>query len=355
MLPLKSSLGNHSWWIAPLAIVFCLALTMPFTPGPVPDDDESPYLRIDPEKIALDPRNSRRPCGECHLLEYEVWQETPHATTFDELHRTEQARAILDRMGLRVAKRESLCLRCHYTTKIVNERPRAIAGVSCESCHGAARDWLDLHYDFGGATRLTESDEHRAERVARSREAGMLRPSADLYAVAANCFECHTVPNEELVNVGGHIPGSAFELLDWSAEIRHNFVDSQGSTDQTNRSPSPERKRMMYVLGRALDYEYSLRALSKATSDGVFAQAMAQRVQRAGREINRILGVTDIPALREVLTLGEAVALEPGNSEALGGAAGQIGETMRAFAQAHDGSTLGAVDPLFSSAEDDSP
>ncbi|MEP0545440.1 MAG: cytochrome c family protein [Rhodothermales bacterium] len=341
----------HSWWIAPLALLFGLALTMPFAPGPPPDD--SPYLRIDPEKIVLNPRNDRQPCGECHLLEYEVWQGTPHATTFDELHRTEQARAILDRMGLRLAKRESLCLRCHYTTKIVDEQPRAIAGVSCESCHGAARDWLDIHNNFGGATRQTETAEHRAVRVAQSREAGMLRPSDDLYAVAANCFECHTVPNEQLVNVGGHLPGSAFELLDWSAEIRHNFVDSQGSTDQTNRAPTPERRRMMYVLGRALDYEYSLRALAKATTEGLFAQAMAQRVQRAGREIDRILDVADVPALQEARALGEAVALGPGNGEALGGAAGQIGEVMRAFARAHDGSTLEAIDPLLASSGDD--
>ena len=347
---MNPSLVHHSWWIAPLALLFCLALTVPLASGPPPDDD-SPYLRIDPEKIALDPRNSRRPCGECHQLEYAVWQETPHATTFDELHRSEQARAILDRMGLRLAKRESLCLRCHYTTKIVDERPRAIAGVSCESCHGAARDWINIHNNFGGATRLTESAEHRATRIVRSREAGMLRPSTDLYAVAANCFECHTVPNEQLVNVGGHLPGSAFELLDWSAEIRHNFIESQSSTDQTNHVPTPERKRMMYVLGRALDYEYSLRALSKATADGLFARAMAQRVQRAGREIDRILDVTDVPALREARALGDAVALEPGNSEALSGAAGQIGEVMRAFARAHDGSTLDAIDPLLASAE----
>lgn len=349
---MKLSLLHHSWWIAPLALLFCLALVSPVAPVPQ-HDDESPYLRIDPEKIVLNPRNDRQPCGECHLLEHAVWKETAHATTFDELHRTEQARAILDRMGLRLAKRESLCLRCHYTTKIVDEQPRAIAGVSCESCHGAARDWIDLHNNFGDSTRLTESAEHRAMRIERTREAGMLRPSNDLYAVAANCFECHTVPNEQLVNVGGHIPGSAFELLDWSAEIRHNFVDSQGSTNQTNRAPTPERKRMMYVLGRALDYEYSLRALSKATTDGLFAQAMAQRVQRAGREIDRILDVTDVPALREVMALGGAVTLEPGNGEALGQAAGQVGEVMRGFAQTHDGSTLDALDPLFAPAEDD--
>ena len=346
---------HHAWWLAPLALLFGLALVSPQPPA-LPSDDESPYLRIDPEKIVLNPKDSQRPCGECHLLEYEVWETTQHAVTFEELHRSDQAKAILDKMGLRLAKRESLCLRCHYTTKIVNERPRAIAGVSCESCHGAARDWIDLHYDFGGVTRENETAEHRAMRVTQTREAGMLRPSDDLYAVAANCFECHTVPNEELVNVGGHIPGSAFELLDWSAEIRHNFVDSQGSTNLTNRAPSAERKRMMYVLGRALDYEYSLRALSNATTDGLYARAMTQRVQRAGREIERILDVADMPALREVLALGSAAApLEPGNGEALGEAAGQIGEVMRAFARAHDGTTLGALDVLLAPVPDEEP
>ena len=34
---------------------------------------------------------------------------------------------------------------------------------SCESCHGAAQDWLELHSDYGGPnlTRELESREHR--------------------------------------------------------------------------------------------------------------------------------------------------------------------------------------------------
>ena len=53
----------------------------------------------------------------------------------------------------------------------------------------------------------------------------MLRPS-QLYEVMANCYQCHTVPHEDLVNRGLHSTGNGnFELVEWSqGSIRHNFL-----------------------------------------------------------------------------------------------------------------------------------
>ena len=315
---------------------------------------DSPYLRIDPEKIVLDHRDSKTPCGECHALEYDVWSTTAHATGFDELHRRDRAQEILDNLDLNSTKRASLCLRCHYTAVGEGEAVKAIAGVSCESCHGAARDWIDVHNDYGtqGQTvavrRELETDEHRAQRIEASISGGMLRPEESLYAVAANCFECHTVPDEELVNTGGHVAGSGtFDLVSRIGEIQHNFVAAQWSDDQSNAEPTPERQRMMLVLGRLLDYEYSLRGMAEATEQGKYAKAMERRASRAYRELDTAYKAAPTPEVADVLRIGSALSLAPGNESSLTTAADQISEQSQLFAQNHDGSNLAALDRLL--------
>ena len=310
--------------------------------------EDSPFLRMDPEKVVISERDSRVPCGECHVREYEVWQDSKHATGFNTLHRTDRAQDILREMGLRVSKRqEALCLKCHYTVKAPSLG--AIAGVSCESCHGAARDWLDVHNTWGSGVEHPddESTEHAAARIAASLAGGMLRPSGDLYAVAANCFECHTVPVEDLVNVGGHNSGSGtFELVEWAASVRHNFVEAQWTPGSGNREPSPERTRMMYVIGRILDYEYSLRGMARATVPARFSKAMERRATRARRALETVVQVTDIPEVREILVQSRNTRLAPGNQSALLEVVGQIRTLGQSFTRAHDGTELVALDPL---------
>ena len=115
-------------------------------------------------------------CVKCHAAEMKVWQSTPHSKTFDELHRRPEAKAIATKLGVKSIKHGGRCVSCHYTQQADASTGdvHAIAGVSCESCHGAAKDWLELHHDYGGEgiTRLTESSEHRRARIARSLAAG---------------------------------------------------------------------------------------------------------------------------------------------------------------------------------------
>ncbi|MFQ5568277.1 MAG: multiheme c-type cytochrome [Rhodothermales bacterium] len=354
---------NHSWYLVWIAGFLSLGLALPIVhsfrqEAPSNQLSDSPYLRIDPAKMVLSERDTRIPCGECHALEYDVWKETPHATGFSELHRSEKAQDILDRMGFRLAKRESLCLRCHYTAILKREQARAIAGISCESCHGAARDWLDVHNDYGGATHDTELAEQRRQRLERSIEGGMLRPSEDLYAVAANCFECHTVPNETLINVGGHASGSNFDLVDWADQIRHNFLQAQWSNDETNRLQTPERKRLMYAIGSVLNYEYSIRAVAAATEPGNYAKAMERRVKGARRALEKVYRVAPLADIQAILLRGRDLRYVPNNKAALLAAADDISTRAQQLARAHDGTRLAALDPLIAgkpiaSAEDE--
>ena len=290
-------------------------------------------------------------CGECHKAEVHVWRETRHAQTFKVLTRKKQAKQMAGNMGIKRVKKAAACVVCHFTSGYKRNKVKVIAGISCESCHGPAKDWVKVHGDYGGkhVTREQETSEHRARRLATIKDAGMIRPG-DLYRLAANCYQCHIVSNERLVNVGGHQSGNDdFELVSWSlGEIRHKFLQSEG---KKNKEVSPERKRMLHVVGKALDLEYGLRALAKATEKGAYATALIKRLQRVVDDLQAIDALLPIPEVKEILGLAKGIELKIGNRDALADAAAATATATRTFAAARNGSRLTDLDQLLPRAE----
>lgn len=302
--------------------------------------------QCDPERVL-----GYETCAKCHDAEIKQWMQTPHYRTFDALHRTPEAKAIADRLGLRSIKRNETCISCHYTQQEQNGRTRLVAGVSCESCHGGARDWLTLHADYGGPglTRETESPEHRQQRRDASIAAGMNNPS-NLYLMARQCLSCHTVPNEKLVNVGGHKPGTTeFELVAWSqGKVRHNFVHSLGAV---NRVSDPPRLRVMYVVGIMADLEASLRATAEATEMATFGQTSAARAAAQKKKLWEVQRLINDPQIAKALEAVASLELTLGNTENLVKAADEVGKAAMAFAET-DGNQLQAIDPLLPQPKD---
>ena len=312
-----------------------------------PAPPNAPFLRINPDRILIAHASGLKPCGECHQEEHKVWKATKHATGFDNMHRKESASDILKAMGFRVAKRqEAICMRCHYT---VGPERTAVAGVSCESCHGPARDWINVHNRFVGARdRSQETPSNREARIAASRAAGMLSPSTDPYGVASNCFDCHTVPNERLVNEGGHTVGTrSFDLLAGVSKIRHNFLDA-GGPGTTNRELSPGRRRVMFVVGRIVAYEYALRGYALATKDSTYSSAMLKRVTAAVAQLQEVAATVRVTEVDEVLSAGRKAKLIPNNRADLEGAADRIRTIGQRFVSSGKGGALAALDPLLS-------
>ncbi len=306
----------------------------------------------DPEKIV----NSES-CGECHASAFEVWRKTTHQTGFRTLHRKAAAEEIAERMGFRLLKRDSLCLSCHYTATVQRDELRAISGVSCESCHGAARDWIDVHNDYGGKglDHTNEPPEHRRQRIEESIAAGMRRSSDNFYALMSSCFRCHMVPDEDLVNVGGHGTGSGdFELVAWtSGEIRHNFLESfLGDGGGENPERPMTHKRVVYVLGRALALEHSLRAMAEATEKGVFAKAAARRVRKTLRDVRALGQRLDLPELASMVATVRALDVRPNQRQAMLTAAEAIGVSARTFLDSHDGQQLASLDGVILGTEE---
>jgi hypothetical protein len=279
---------------------------------------------VDPAKV-LGPEA----CGNCHKSEFSAWQQSHHFKTFEDLHRRPTALAISEKMGVKRIKSEGACVVCHYTSQGATEAGlKPIAGVSCELCHGAGKDWVKLH--------------NVKANIAKAEEAGFISPD-DVYKLAENCFQCHTIPNEKLVNTGGHAAGSPLELVSWSqGEVRHHFLSGT-----KNQEDSQDLKRMLYVVARVVDLEYSLRGLAKATVKATYGVSMAKRVVAAKASLKKISDVLPKPEIQEIITIADGVALKLNNEAAIMDAAEKISAAGKKIASSFKGADLAAVDPLI--------
>lgn len=295
--------------------------------------------------VSLDPAKVVGPdaCAECHKDEVKIWQHTHHYTTYRSLPHKEKAREIAHKMGLRRIK-EGVCLDCHFTSMKKDGRVRTVAGISCESCHGAAKGWIKVHSNFSGKKKETETPAEAALRWKKSEAAGMIRPKM-MYAWAKNCYSCHIVPKEKLVNVGGHTAGSAFELVSWSqGEIRHNVWYTKG---KSNPEASQAQKRKMFVVGAAVELEESLRAVGKATERANYAVDMARRAQAAAQRLVAIDKALNVPEIHEMIKAASGAHLRLNNDAELTAIANKIGAATKRFVAKYDGKSLGAIDGMI--------
>lgn len=285
-------------------------------------------------------------CVKCHEGEVAVWRSTPHHHTFDELHRRPEAKKIAAKLGIRSIKHDGRCVDCHYTqqTDPKTGNIHAIEGVSCESCHGAAKRYLDVHQDYGGEhiTRATESPQHRSQRLRRSIALGMRNP-INVYLVAQSCLRCHTTADEELVNVGGHSTGSLdFEFVSWSqGSIRHNFVRSDG---KQNAPSTIGRLRLMFVSGMIAELEAGLRATAVATEKAKYGITAAQRTARAAKRLQSVSQKVTSPHIDEILKVFSNVKLRLNNGDELTRAAEAIATLGYRFAFETEPESLTALD-----------
>ena len=284
-------------------------------------------------------------CAECHKQETEAWKGTHHFRTFREMPRNSEAKDIAEKMGLRRIKSESVCLNCHFTVQRKSGKAEPITGISCESCHGAARDWIKVHSGFSGKTAETETKAEEAARWKLAVSKGMIRPGS-LYQLAKNCFSCHVVPQEGLVNKGGHRAGSSFELVSWSqGEVRHNTWYSQG---KQNVPAADARKRMLYLVGLGVELETGLRAVGKATARRTYAFAMAKRVDRARKQLAAAAkAAPDVPEIAKLVEFAYSAGLRLNNGQYLTAAADGVSKLLASIVEKYDGSTMAGLDGLI--------
>jgi hypothetical protein len=297
--------------------------------------------------VASDPTKIVGPnaCAECHKQEAEAWKDTHHFKTFREMPRRKEANEIAEKMGVQRIRSESVCLTCHYTVQQKESREQPIAGISCESCHSAGEDWIKVHSQFSGKTEKTETKAEAEARWKLAEAKGMIRPSS-LYLLAKNCYGCHVVPQEDLVNKGGHPAGSAFELVSWSqGEVRHNTWRSKG---KENVPAGAARKRMLYLVGLGVELETGIRAVSRATARRLYAFEMAKRVDRARKQLAvAAKAAPGVPEIAQMVEYAYSAGLKLNNERALTTAADGVSKLLASITAKYDGSTMAGLDALI--------
>lgn len=153
--------------------------------------------------------------GSAERNAYTVWKGLDrHSRAFASLA-SERAARIAQGLSLPAPAQTRRCTECHAPLQTVPEE-RLMAGakpedgISCESCHGPAQDWVRSH---------TRRDFTHAQNVQTG-----VRELRGLYARANACVACHQVLSPDIL-AAGH-PPLVFELdAQTVAEPRHWTID----------------------------------------------------------------------------------------------------------------------------------
>ncbi len=135
---------------------------------------------------------------------------------------TARSKQIADALEIKDPTADVHCTTCHaplhdVTENLRGENFKVSEGVSCESCHGAAENWLRSH---------TRKDFTRADRTA----AGMC-DLQNLYVRANTCVACHQNVDNKILKAGH--PELIFELDGQSvAEPKHWSAEKNGNGAQ---------------------------------------------------------------------------------------------------------------------------
>ncbi len=122
-------------------------------------------------------------CSMCHKNpakgdQFAKWQNSKHAKAYETLG-TEESKTAASKLGVTDPQKSGKCLKCHSTafghgeTQVTKVLP-VEEGVSCESCHGAGKDYMKMSV---------------MKDVNAAKDAGLVLPEE------AICKKCHNEEN----------------------------------------------------------------------------------------------------------------------------------------------------------------
>jgi hypothetical protein len=175
--------------------------------------------------------------------EYGFWiTRDPHARAYEVLFekRSVDIQKKLDRRTR--AQEDHRCLQCHVAPGYDDRHPPPQAkhfktdGVSCESCHGPAREWINAHHLDAWQLRTPDEKKRLGMRDTRS-----------LVGRARVCVTCHVgAPsmdvNHDLI-AAGH-PRLHFEFAAFHAHLPRHWSDSK------DRRSRPDFEAQAWAIGR---------------------------------------------------------------------------------------------------------
>jgi hypothetical protein len=157
--------------------------------------------------------------------EYTLWvTRDPHARAYEVLFE-ERSKLIQKNLQSPSSAHEDLrCLKCHVAPDIDPALEKKTLyfrtdGVSCESCHGAAEHWLNLHHRPAWKNRSLAEKSHYGMRDTRS-----------LLGRAQGCVSCHVgIPGMDVDHdliAAGH-PRLHFEFAAFHAFLPRHWPDAR--------------------------------------------------------------------------------------------------------------------------------
>jgi hypothetical protein len=180
--------------------------------------------------------------------EYTVWVESdPHARAYAVLHDPRSDRIVKNLKGEYPAYNNQVCLGCHATTNSSSD------GVGCETCHGAARNWLSTHY-LPGWKQMS---------AAAKADLGMLA-TKKLSVRAQACVECHVGSGARDVNhdliAAGH-PRLNFEFGSYLAILPKHWRERE------DKARYPDLEARAWALGQVTSARAALQLLADRAAD----------------------------------------------------------------------------------------
>jgi Cytochrome c554 and c-prime len=242
-------------------------------------------------------------CAECHEAEVKVWEGTKHFKSFREVHKLPEAKKIVEAVGGKDMKSTETCAICHFTLEQKDEqaKPLARTGPSCESCHGAASEWIAVHNDYGGENvkKEQETPQHKKDRIASTQKAGMLWPTMP-YDLAARCMSCHGLARSELDAAtlakmldAKHPFKPEYEFIQYSqGTVRHRYYPPN-VTD--NAQMTPAELSRWFVIGQAAKLVSATAAMNKSDHP-VYKDGQKKRAELARVALTSVKDVPEIAA-----------------------------------------------------------
>lgn len=186
--------------------------------------------------------------------EFITWSsKDAHQKAYEALS-SDKGKLIAKKLGLKKpAHQESKCLDCHANNVPLAQRTRTFNiedGVSCESCHGGADQWLETHVSGAG--------DHKDNLLA-----GMF-PTEEPVSRATLCMSCHIGNNKKFVThrmiAAGH-PRLVFELDTYTASEPAHYVVN----DEYKKRKATSSAIQTWAIGQAMSVQLTMDGIANAS------------------------------------------------------------------------------------------
>lgn len=166
------------------------------------------------------------------LNEYRIWsREDYHSGAYNVL-RSEDSRAMAEKLGLSSATTAKVCLDCHADNVPAERRGEKFQisdGIGCEACHGGAERWIESH---------AEPEATHEDNLARG-----MYPTEQPEARARLCLSCHVGTEGKYADhdimAAGH-PRMSFELETFTVNqpahyhVDDDYIERKGNIRSVN-------------------------------------------------------------------------------------------------------------------------